>query len=89
MFARKRLLASLARIATSVAWVSARSRPDRYSGMATSPISSPTPRLRLACQYGVSSSTPPKLSAAMLIAAYRYRVPKRRPLPTVTHRIST
>ena len=50
MLARKRLLASFARSASWVARVSARSSPDRYSGTATSPTSSPMPRLRLACQ---------------------------------------
>ena len=50
MLARNRLLASLARRASSVARVNARNRPDRYSGTATRPISRPMPRLRLACQ---------------------------------------
>ena len=63
MLARNRLLAALARRASSVASVSARSRPDKYNGIATSPTNNPTPRLRCSTQYGVTSCTKPKPAA--------------------------
>ena len=46
MLARKRLLASLARRAASVARVNCRSRLDRYSGTAARPTSRPIPSSR-------------------------------------------
>ena len=70
MLARNRVLAWFARRASSVAWVSARSDPDRYSGTATRPISKPIPRTRFCAQYGLNASTP-KLHAASATATRR------------------
>ncbi|MNV05486.1 hypothetical protein D3C71_958250 [compost metagenome] len=75
MLARKRLLASLARRASSIAWVNWRSRLAKYSGTAASPSHRPKPSRALACQYPVASTVTPKLTSAMPTAAYRYLLP--------------
>jgi hypothetical protein len=53
MFARKLLFAALARRASSVARVSARSSEVRYAGMAIRPTSRPQASAWFASQYGV------------------------------------
>ncbi len=71
MLARNRLLASLARRASSVARVRSRSRPDRYIGTAIRPTHRPRPRLRFCCQYGLTARTMPKLMQAEATAPTR------------------
>ena len=71
MLARNRLLASLARRASSVARVNCLSRLDRYSGTAARPTSRPTPRPRSWAQKSLDTSTVPKLATAIATATYR------------------
>ena len=71
MLARNRVLASLARRASSVARVKARNSPDRYSGTAIKPTSRPMPRIRFCAQYGLNATTQPKLTAASATATRR------------------
>ncbi|MCY1462603.1 hypothetical protein D9M71_803940 [compost metagenome] len=68
MLARNRLLASLARRASSIAWVSWRSRVEKYSGTAASPSHRPNARRAFCCQYGVITAVLPKLTSAIATA---------------------
>lgn len=71
MLARKRLLASLALRASSIAAVSARSSEPKYSGTAATPTSNPHDSIGLSFQYGVKRITTKNDASAITVAAYR------------------